>query len=124
MNSNPKCHGQMLEYAGMGGCGECGKVTTCETASKAKETKAGLTKTQLTIMIHLLKIAETEFTYHGCNDYTLENTPENFKFVEDAESKDYWPPNKPNISEDGKMIHTFDATLMGHCRDLLKQLLE
>ena len=113
MDSKPKCYGKMLKYSGMGGCGDCSLVADCEVGSN----KMQLTKAQIYIITELLEMASEEFSNHGCNDYTLENTPENLEFVKEAEI------DTPNISKDGKKIYTCDTSMMQHSRDLLLQLL-
>lgn len=73
------------------------------------------------IAAEVLEMASDKFSNHGCNDYTLSDTPLNREFVsamnkwsgltgEDAE---------PHVSSDGK-IYTQDWEVMSYCAHLLK----
>lgn len=81
---------------------------------------------ELLVLADLLNMADDEFGNHGCNDYELDNTPENYNLVKDAlewngDSED----REPTISPDGKTIYTQDYFLMGYfaylCRKLDKE---
>jgi hypothetical protein len=75
-------------------------------------------KAQHRILADLLDMANDEFSNHGCNDYELENTPENLAIVTAMEK---WntensgeEPYAPNISNDGTKIYTQDWYLMSY----------
>lgn len=83
-----------------------------------------MTKAQLKIVAELLEIAADIFHNHGCNDYEIENTPENLEFVKQmiaADSDEDEPDEELEISEDGELIYLHDAMTMQYLSDLLKK---
>ena len=74
-----------------------------------------MNKAEWKALADLLDMADEEFSNHGCNDYELDNTPDNRKLVEDAErylmEDDF---DGISISDDGIKIYTEDSILMGY----------
>lgn len=70
-------------------------------------------------------MASDEFSNHGCNDFVLENTPENYAFIEAMEkwnvSESGGEPNEISISKDGKEIYTMDWYVMSYLAYLLRE---
>lgn len=65
-------------------------------------------------------MASDEFSNHTCNDYVIENTPENLDFVYGIiEASDY-PEDEPNISSDGKEIYLMDWQITNYLIEVLK----
>ena len=81
-----------------------------------------LSKNDWRVLAQLLEMASNEFSNHGCNDFLLENTPENFALVTAYEQ---WNcPEEPyplNISEDGLSIYTMDSALMGFFASIARE---
>ena len=74
-----------------------------------------MNKSEWKVLSDLLDMADQEFSNHGCNDYELENTPENRKIAEDAEHYLMDDAFKSiAISDDGNKIYPSDAILMGY----------
>ncbi len=69
----------------------------------------------------MLELAADEFSNHGSNDYSLENTPENRTFVEAMIAASDYPEDEVNISHDYGRIYTSDIALMGFCIRLLRE---
>ena len=66
----------------------------------------------------LLKMAADEFGNHGCNDYAIENTPENQQLVIDLET---WNDSNFDVSTlefKGEEIYLMDWFLMSYFADL------
>ena len=77
------------------------------------------------VLSDLLEIASDEFSNHGCNDYELDNTPENRELVKSMEiwnSLEEWAENGLNISKDRTKIYTQDFFLMSYFAHLAKEL--
>lgn len=73
----------------------------------------------------LLDMASDEFSNHGCNDFELPNTPENYALVESMElwnvSESGEEPNEVNVSEDGQTIYTMDWYIMSYLAHCLRE---
>lgn len=83
-----------------------------------------LTKTQLKIAADMLDLAYEEFVNHGCNDYWIDATPDNLKFVHDMIAASDYPEDMPHLSRDGKSILLMEWGIMIYCRDLLRKAAE
>lgn len=81
-----------------------------------------ITKTQLLITVRMLEMASDTFSNNGCNDFYLENTPENLEFVKSMIAHSDFPTDSPYISHDGKRILTMDTDVMDYCRSVLMTL--
>ncbi len=79
-----------------------------------------LTKTQLLMTAKMLELASDTFSNHGCNDFYLENTPENLEFVKEM----YYSGISPGIyiSSDKQRILVMDTHIMDYCRNILTNL--
>ena len=76
------------------------------------------------ILAQLLEMADQEFSNHGCNDFELDNTPENVKLLFSAlEWND--PKGEPwfiQLNPDETKIYTTDSFLMGYFEHLAKEM--
>jgi hypothetical protein len=72
------------------------------------------------IAAEMLELAADEFGNHGCNDFELDNTPENLAFVKRLIAAGDYPEDEPNLSGDGTKIYLMDWLIMGYCADVLK----
>ena len=80
------------------------------------------------ILADLLEMADNEFSNHGCNDYSIPNTPETIELLRQAHE---WNTNsdpaqlfEPSISKDGKEIYVMDYYLMGYFAHLFRKMAE
>lgn len=77
------------------------------------------------LLASILELASDEFSNHGCNDYTLPNTPENRALLVALE---VWNDKQPhdeselNYSRDRKQLYMSDASLMGYFAHLAREL--
>ena len=96
-----------------------------EEAPPLLEAKAGMNKAQYELAATLLDKAADEFSNHGCNDYTLPNTPENVELMRRAHEwnvrGDASQPFDLSISKDGTEIYTMDYYVMGFMAHLLRE---
>jgi hypothetical protein len=74
--------------------------------------------TMLKLASELLKMAADEFSNHGCNDFELDDTPENRELIINMQTEGGWDDPKEVRVHDGK-IFTTDWGLM---RYLAKKL--
>jgi hypothetical protein len=84
-----------------------------------------LPKTPLGILSSLLKEASEEFSYHGCTDFSVENTISNRKFISDVlaeENPEDFIEFGLCISEDGKKIIIQDFMFMSYFSRVFKKL--
>ena len=81
-----------------------------------------MNETQRKITAEMLDIASDEFIRHGCNDFALDNTPENLQFIKDMIAQSDYPEDEPMIC-DGEIL-TMDWIVMRYCRDLLLKCTE
>lgn len=75
-----------------------------------------ITLAQRELAARLLDIACQRFAEHGCNDFYLDNTDENWALIEDAEAwngDDYRSERPPPDQK----IHASDFFLMGYLSD-------
>lgn len=83
-----------------------------------------LNKFELELLDDLLSMAADVFGNHGCNDFTIPNTPEARKFmtgVETWNSPEQFKEYGIMISKDGKKIFTQDYLLMEYFADLARK---
>ena len=78
-----------------------------------------MTKAEQKLAAELLNTASDKFGNHGCNDYSLPDTPENRKLVEASNKFNFGEDVELNISK-GK-IWTTDFSLMGYLADRLEK---
>jgi hypothetical protein len=78
------------------------------------------------VLADLLELAGDEFSNHGCNDYSLPNTPENLEFMN---AMLHWnaPDGTPDeyliqLSPDRTEIYTSDSFLIAYFEHLAKEL--
>lgn len=78
------------------------------------------------ILSDLLDMASEEFSNHGCNDFEIDNTPENMELLRMAHEwnvkGDASQPFDPMITNDGTTIYVMDYFLMGYFSHLFKEL--
>lgn len=72
----------------------------------------------------MLEMASQVFGNHGCNDFVMENTPENLAFVRDMIVDGDEPDDQPSISADGKKIYLMDWMIMDYCERKLREYAE
>jgi hypothetical protein len=83
-----------------------------------------MNKTELLLASKLLDDAASEYNEHGCNDYNLDNTPENQEFMNNAykwNAGENGEVYEINFSPDNKEIYAMDYFLMSYCAYLLTQ---
>lgn len=73
-----------------------------------------ITPTELSIASRLMGIAQEEFSNHGCNDFRLENTDENWRFVMDMHAWNGDEESLGNRPPPGKDIWTQDFFVMSY----------
>lgn len=78
-----------------------------------------LTKTQLIMTAKMLEMASDTFSNHGCNDFYMENTPENHEFVKEIYAYIGIPLDSIYISPGGKRILVIDTHVMDYCQSIL-----
>ena len=76
------------------------------------------------LLAQLLEMAGQEFSNHGCNDFELDNTPENVKLLFSALE---W--NDPNgapwgiqLNQEQTKLYTSDTLLIGYFEHLAKEM--
>lgn len=71
----------------------------------------------------LLDLAADQFSNHGCNDYELENTDENWRLVQEMEARNGDSPEyRSRRPAQNKTIYTQDFCLMRYLAHKLKQV--
>ena len=74
------------------------------------------------ILAKLLEMASDEFSNHGCNDFVLDNTHENFALVTAVEQwASHEEPLPVNVDKDEDDIYTSDDTLMGFFASIARE---
>ena len=81
-------------------------------------------KTHMEIASWMLGLASDVFSNHGCNEFTLENTSENIRFVKSMIAHSDFTDCSPNLSSDGKKIHMLDTDVMDYCQNILMTFAE
>lgn len=80
------------------------------------------------ILYELLDMASDEFSNHGCNDFYIDNTPENVELLRMAHewntNGDTSEPFEIVLSGDGTKIYVMDYYLMDYFSHLFKKLSE
>lgn len=71
------------------------------------------TKTELMVASRLLRLAADEFSNNGCNDFYLEDTPENQKLVRQMQKDEGIDDPETIFCHDGRII-SIDWMLMGY----------
>jgi hypothetical protein len=66
----------------------------------------------------LLRTASEEFSNHGCNDYPLENTPENREFAKKVFKTSCG--EDLDVPDDAKKIFLQDWIVMSYCARVLE----
>ena len=77
-----------------------------------------MTKFEKKLAVILLREAASEFSNHGCNDFTLPNTPENLQF---ANSVEKWSCGEENNDSKSEKIYLNDYTVMNYLANLLEK---
>jgi hypothetical protein len=87
-----------------------------------------LTENECRIISDLLEMASEEFGNHGCNDYTIPNTPENYEMISKIIQRNgaglSKEEMKPDVGDTGKRILTEDWMLMDYFAKLLSGEIE
>lgn len=83
-----------------------------------------ITKTQLIMTAEMLERASDSFSNHGCNDFYLENIPENYEFVKEVYIYIGIHPNSIYITPNKQRIIVMDTHIMDYCRNLLLKAAE
>lgn len=65
-----------------------------------------LTDTEVKILADLLEMAHQEFSNHGCNDYPLENTDENWELIQNVDKNVCDEPTYESRPTDKKLYGT------------------
>jgi hypothetical protein len=79
-----------------------------------------LTKTQLSIAAKMFDLAAAAYSNNGCNDFELDNTPENLEFMRGMIAASDYPEDEPQISRDGTKIYMMDWAVMRYLVELLE----
>jgi len=79
-----------------------------------------MTKTALKIFLDILEQVEDDLSNNSCNDYTLKNTPENRKFVEDMWNVTRKGERNELPPEGKKEICILDWEIITYLREILK----
>lgn len=75
----------------------------------------------LVVGADLLKMAVEKISNSGCNDFCLDNTPENYALIEAMLAWSDIPLEKPDVISNGKEIITYDWLLMSFLAAYYKQ---
>lgn len=81
------------------------------------------TNNELKILADLLEMASNEFCNHGCNDYELENSVENFKIISSnfyCDDEEFKPEYNPN----NKKIYAQDTMLMDYFKNKIERMID
>lgn len=73
-------------------------------------------KIEFECLIKILRMSADKFSNHSCNDFVIENTPENLEFASQIIDG-----GEPFIDEDG--IYVLDYVLMRYLADMLEEKL-
>lgn len=82
-----------------------------------------LSESALRLASEMLELASDEFSSHCCNDLVIDNTPENFEFIQDMHN---WnercvSKEKPSVTSEGDKIITMDWFVMSYLSHLLEE---
>lgn len=81
-----------------------------------------MNKTQARIAAEIMDMAAEQYSNHSCNDYLIENTPENYEFVREMFVHLGWNTDPHDfITRDGRNIYLNDSQVMSYLAHLLRQ---
>lgn len=87
-----------------------------------------LTNREKEILLEFLGELSNRFSYDGCNDYELENTPENYEIVRQAEESQgiyndlgyIGEDRKPDVSKNLKKIYADNGAILDYLIEKIK----
>ncbi len=82
---------------------------------------AQLTATQSAVAARFLRDASDSLSDNSCNDFYLENTPDNLLFAREMIAASDYPDEEPRIVRNGTKIYVKDWIVASYLADLLER---